>query len=322
MTKGELKMKIILSFTLLFFIGCGTISYTVPVMKPAEVNLKKFKKIAVGEITGAGAENFAEELTLALFNCGNFEVLDRQNIDSLMRAHHFDVTEVFDEATVAKLGKVVGVAALVCGRVSLYKYDEKMVSYDTTDSKTGIVTRYYYYEGEAKVVANLRVMDLTTGKMLSVKNIAEDLTAQSPFSKGMPEKIDQDDLLAKARAAVINRFMKTIAPYQENIKVKFLVDKKMFELGKGVNLAKAGELKEASEIFKGVIKKYEGIHELKIDKAYYDLGNILILMHKYDEGIKELNNAVKINPKKKLYQDTVSWAKKRQQEYKKLLQQL
>jgi len=306
---------------LFFFVGCGTVSYIIPITKPAEVNLKKFKKIAIGKITGRGAENFADELTQALFNCDRFEVLDRQNVDRIMKEHHFDVTGVVDGTTAAELGKFIGAAALIFGRVSLYKYSEKVVYSDSKDYKTGRVTRYYYRIGEAKVTANLRVTDLTTGKILAVKNIAKELTAKSRASKGTPAEIDKDALLAQTREAVITRFMKMIAPYQVNLKVKFLVDSKMPELGRGVNLAKAGELKEAADVFKEAIKKYTGNPELKIDKAHYDLGNILVLMNEYKEGIKELKKAIKINPKQRTYQDTVSWAKNRQKEYKKLLQQ-
>ncbi|MFH1352756.1 MAG: CsgG/HfaB family protein [bacterium] len=306
---------------LFFFVGCGTVSYIIPIMQPAEVNLKNFKKIAIGDITGTGAENFTDELTQALFNCDRFEVLDRQNLDRIMKEHHFDLAGVVDETTAAQIGKFIGAAALVFGRVSLYKYGEEVVYSDSKDYKTGIVTRYYYRIGEANVTANLRVTDLTTGKILAVKNIAEKSTVKSSASKGTPEDIDKDGLLAKTREAVVNRFMKMIAPYQVNLKVQFLVDNKMPELGRGINVAKAGELKEAADAFKEVIKKYAGTSEFKIDKAHYNLGLTLVLMNEYKEGIEELKKAIKINPNQKLYQDYVSWSKKREKEYKKLLQQ-
>src|SRR5437879_4719251 len=64
--------------------GCGVQTIRVQRMKPAEVNLARYKTVAVAAISGPGGRAFADVLTQALFDSGRFQVVDRQNLERVL----------------------------------------------------------------------------------------------------------------------------------------------------------------------------------------------------------------------------------------------
>lgn len=75
---------ILILATTIFLSACASTKLMVSVTRPAKVNLKKFKKIAMAEIDGNGGRDLGEEITQALFDSGRFEILDRENLRRIM----------------------------------------------------------------------------------------------------------------------------------------------------------------------------------------------------------------------------------------------
>jgi hypothetical protein len=67
------------SIILFSLIGCGTTSMMMTVKRPAEINLKDYNKMAVGDITdesgrkSAHSQDVTDALTTTLFESKNFE---------------------------------------------------------------------------------------------------------------------------------------------------------------------------------------------------------------------------------------------------------
>ncbi|HHL72045.1 MAG TPA: tetratricopeptide repeat protein [Bacteroidetes bacterium] len=299
--------------------GCSSTSVRLPVTHPAEINLKGFAKIAIGEITGRGSADLSEELTQALFESGRFEVLNRQNLDRILAEHSLALSGVIDEEQAAELGKFLGAAALIFGRVSEHGYKEELTHADYTDKKTGKKTRTYTRSGRARVSATLQVVDLTTGKILAIKKFTKVQTARTSADGERPVKIDPKPLLAKCRSGIIRDFMKKIAPYTEYVSVSFETDKSMPELERGYNMAKVGSWDRAIQLFTQAAKRNRS--NPAVHKAWYNLGMAYLYTDRFDRARKALLKAYEIKPEGK-YERALKQVEVRRDEQRRLQEQL
>lgn len=277
----------------ILIVGCATTSMNMRITKPAEINLAGINKIAIGEITGPSNSEVTEVLTTKLFNSGRFEVLDRQHVDQLFTEHKLTFSGVIDENTAVEIGKLIGSAALIFGRVSNHKYDEKWEQNDWKDDK-GNSHRRYTRSGQADVSMSLQLTDLRTGKIIAIKQLSNTQKGKTSATDKYPDKIDSDKLLEDARGECIQAFMRSIAPYQVNEKVAFENDKKVPEIVSGITFAKTGDIQRAAESFRKSVETNP-----TNPKAHYNLGIALMCLGQYNEAINELDKAYGIAPSKK-----------------------
>lgn len=83
LSKWRICVVSLLLLTLFLVLSCGTSAMMLTVKRPAEVNLKGYSKIAVGDIADPNgrisqhSRDISEVLTSTLFDTKRFEVLDR-----------------------------------------------------------------------------------------------------------------------------------------------------------------------------------------------------------------------------------------------------
>jgi len=314
MTSREIFIVVMLVLSSVALVGCGTTTILVPVTRPAEINLKAFHKIAVGEIEGTGGADLADDLTQALFGSGRFDVLDRRRFDEILREHDLSLSGYLDEATAVKVGKLVGAAVLVRGRLSVYKYEEKLEQVESVDKK-GIRHVLNTRIGRANASAYLQLTDLTTGRIHTAKRFDRVAEHRATGYDRPPDEIDPDRLLTEARTMVVADFMKKIAPYTEMVRVTLLKDSDIPELEEGMSWAKRGEWERAAEIFKSATRQYP--HS---DKAFYNLGVALQYSYLFPEAVEALQKAYQINPDKR-YQEEIANVRSMEAEQKRLQEQ-
>lgn len=307
-------------FLLIFTFACSSSSISIPVTRPAEINLKNFNKIAIGEIRGRGSRPLSDELTLALFESKRFEVLDRQHLDRVLAEHKLSLSGLMDESTAVKMGRLIGTAALIFGNITEYHYAEQMTHKDHTDKKTGKTSRRYQRKGTAKVTATLQVVDLNTGKIIAIAKLDKAQSATRSSTDKKPGKIDRNPLFSKCRENIIHRFMRKIAPYKEMVSVSFATDDKMPELKQGYNMAKIGNWEKAIESFQSAVEKYRN-SKLPVDKAYYDLGLGYMYTDRFDKARENFESAYKIKADGK-YEKALKKLKQRIEEKKRLQEQM
>ncbi|MEE9163132.1 MAG: CsgG/HfaB family protein, partial [Candidatus Neomarinimicrobiota bacterium] len=144
--------------------ACGTTSVAVTVTRPAEINLREYRKIAIGDIVdqygrkGRHASDLADEITSVLFASQQFEVLNRENLARIMSEHALSETGIIDESTAPEIGKIVGTAALVFGRIQTDHYQEDLTKGDPYKDKEGRSHQIHSRKGVYRVTANLQVI--------------------------------------------------------------------------------------------------------------------------------------------------------------------
>lgn len=265
-------------------VGCAP-SMQVPVTRPAEINLRGINRIAIGEVSGPCASEISNLLSTKLFESGKFDVLDRANLDKIMKEHNLQLSGAVDEKTAAEMGKIVGAASLVFGNVTLCKYEQKNTVGNPWRDKDGGRHQTHYVTGTAKVRATMKVVGMQTGKMLAVKTISKEAQRQNSADNEFPEAPDGDAIMSEATDATIAAFMKMIAPYTEYVTVKFAKnDSKVPEMEKGVEFAKRGQWNDALDQFKTATKN-NPTHK----GAWFNLG----LAYEYTFMFKEAESAFK-----------------------------
>ncbi len=88
------------------------------------LNKEQSSKIAVIEFSNLQGRTthlgryVAEELITRLFRSGEFEVIERQLLNRVLQEQELSLTGILDEASVVKLGKLLGVQAIATGTIT------------------------------------------------------------------------------------------------------------------------------------------------------------------------------------------------------------
>lgn len=290
--------------------ACAT-TITVSRMKPAEINLAGYTRVAVGDLRGPGGQELVAEVTAALFASKRFEVLDRQHLSNIVKEQDLGASGAISEETAATIGQLIGSAALLVGEVSEYSYNESQdqqestcrESYKDKDGKTqhkDVPCITYWRRAKARVAATFQVIDTTTGRVLASKNMTAKRQQDVSRVNEWPPPINAGGpWLAACRKQVVSRFMKVIAPYQVTVKVKLLDDGDLPDLEIGNNFATIGNWAKAIESYRralGAAKMNPKIKPGEVAKVHYNLGVGLGYSGQYDEGIGALETSYGLDP--------------------------
>ncbi|MEZ4598309.1 MAG: CsgG/HfaB family protein [Syntrophotaleaceae bacterium] len=275
-------------FLLLFVSGCAP-SARVPVVKPAEINMSQYRKIAFGDSEGSLGESMTDLLTSRLFNSEYFEVVDRQNIDRIMSEHRFNLSGAVDETSAAEIGNLAGVDALFFIKSSGDFNQTTEISEWHKDQDNNSY-RYFHKKGKANVNTTFKVIDVSTGRVLAVKSLSKTASGENWEKNAWPPDVDREPLLSKAASETLDDIMKMIAPYKVYVNISFATTKDLN--GKsGIDFAKNGMWNEALEQFVIASENNPGDYASK-----YNLGLGYQYTYQLDKAISTFKEAMKIKP--------------------------
>ena len=132
--KKHMILKLMIFVILILAIilsSCGTTAMYMNVKRPAEINLKGYQKVAIGDVVdqrnrvNRHSRDISDELTTTLFKSGYFEVLDRQHLAKVLEEQGLAQTGLIDENSAVEIGKLIGAGVFVFGRIQNDKYEEK-----------------------------------------------------------------------------------------------------------------------------------------------------------------------------------------------------
>ena len=318
---NHIKFLLVILFVVFMLIGCATKTLLITVKRPAEVNLKGYEQIAIGTITGPGSKDIEDALTTELFNSGRFEVLDRNHLEQILREHGLNMSGTIDQTTAAELGKFVGAAVLVFGRVQTNTSSEEVTKGKPWTDKEGKSHQQYVREGKYTLNVNLQIVDMKTAKILAVKNLGSLKSDKKYADKQDPENIDYTSLKTACIYNVITDFMKAVAPYNVQLKAVFQKDKNLPEVESAITQMTIGEWDEALKLLQQAVNK-PGLTPIIHAKAYYDLGLAQMYGGEYEPSLENLKKAMSLQPKFKLYQKTYVQCKDEKSKADKLNEQL
>ena len=129
------------------------------------------KRVAVLEFDGRGVQNhdiggrIADGIISELAGTGNFDVVDRDNLNRVLQEQNSGYGDRFDVANAARIGKLANVNILIVGRVDAFtaniENEEKQGFMNTKTTQTGDV--------ELRVTA--RVIQVDTGNIMQAPSV-------------------------------------------------------------------------------------------------------------------------------------------------------
>lgn len=115
----------------------------------------------------------AEEVTTRLFNTNQFEVVERQLLEQVLREQKFNSSGLIDQNSAIELGKILGVKAIVTGTITdlgdCIKINARVIA-----TETGSV----FAAAAAEITIDERI-----GKLLSEKKLKETIPLVEPVLK-------------------------------------------------------------------------------------------------------------------------------------------
>ena len=103
-------------------------------------------------------EAASDELATQLVRSGAFTVVERQQVDAILREQHFGLSGAVNAATAAEIGKILGVQAVLLGSITQFSIDRKSAGVGAL--------RVTYTEAETKL--DVRLVNTTSAEIMAV----------------------------------------------------------------------------------------------------------------------------------------------------------
>ncbi len=315
--KNSISVFIFFILSTLLFFSCGTKAVQIQVHRPAEINLKKYAKVAMGDITNAKgrkdahAKDVSDSITSAFFETGYFEVLDRQHLQNIIEEHNLKLSGLLDADSAPELGRIIGTSALVYGRIQTDKYDEERSSSDTWKDSKGKSHKTHYRKGVYTLAVSIKILDIETSQIVATKNLQASYKNKTRKTDGTAPKIDDNALYTSCLNRIKADLKKLIAPYKKMVEANFQTDSKLPETESALNQFKIDEWDTGVSLLEDAASK-PGLEPKVQAKAYYNLGLAQMYSGQFDEAIENFKKAMILNPKEDRYVDAVKTAKKEQ----------
>lgn len=275
---------------------------TVPRLKPAEINLSSYKQVTVFPFKGPHGREISDTLTEHLFESDRFDVLERSNLDRILREQNLSMSDVSDPGSSVKLGKIMGSSALIFGQVYKRKYTQKRSSTKATCREDGkkYTCRRYKVKGQWHLRVGFKMVDTATGKIIATKVVEESKSKSKSKREERPEVTwDKENVFGALQNSLIDRFMRMIAPYTVYIDVKLFDDDDLPWLESGIKFAEGGDWKTAIDMFESAVAEAERNPDIDQElraRAHYNLGVAYGYSGQYDKAVETLKQACKLNP--------------------------
>ncbi len=265
---GRFKFFLVVVIGLSSLVGCSTTTVRFTRMQPPEYDIPPNKRLAVLDLippdyAPEAGRALASTLVSRLVPTDYYQIVERGQIQNVLREIKFSEMDYVDPATARRAGKIAGADFVIVGEVTAYDTEDNVEYRDVTDRVwTGRYYRDRYgrerrmYRTVTKTIeirtrqgtvsASFRLVDVETGIVVATDQQTRTFKqSTNPFfvSSELPPR---DYILTNLTEKVVEPFITKIAPYKVS-------ERRTLEFGdhplikQGVKLAKSGLWREAFE---------------------------------------------------------------------------
>ena len=153
--RKAINLLVLIVVVNLLVIGClGTV-------KAAETGNTAKKNLTVlkfsGEMSSGYRKNISDRILADLIESNRFNVIDRQNLDSILDEQKFSTSGLVNPNQGSKIGKIAGLEKVIVGKVTSYNY-----KYHEAEYHDGTKIQDAYYD--VKISATVKMVDVETAK--------------------------------------------------------------------------------------------------------------------------------------------------------------
>jgi len=284
--------------------ACATAApIRVPAVRPAEIDMAPYETVAVGRLGGKADPSLAQGVEEALVASKHFQVVDQKRTSAALSEQQLSWSDLSQPAKAAMLGKVLGKSILIYGDADeSYREESSEQRMKDKDSSTTLVRVL----GEMTVRATFRLVDVSTGHTVVTETYEEKRSDTGLAFDRRPDPIDKQQLARSARAAVVERFLKAVLPYEEYVTAGFQTDSDLKDLDRGIGFAEQGEWKKAQEAFGAAVAdltRSPDPDRKKLAKAYWDLGLAYEYAGDYDKATQTVRKAYELSQDKAMLRE-------------------
>ena len=116
-------------------------------------------------------KGIADMIVTNLVRDGTYSVVERKQLDKILQEQNFSNSDRANPATAAKIGKVLGVNAIVIGTITQFGAENKNIDVGGVTSRLGLGglgSRVGTAKGKANVVIDARMVNTETAEILAV----------------------------------------------------------------------------------------------------------------------------------------------------------
>ncbi len=220
-----IKISFIYLSFLLFISGCAQ-KVHVRALNPAQVSEMAIKKkVAVSQFShdniGLSGKIEAEIARQRIDNQRYFTLLSRKDMSKILKEQQLQSSELMDEKTTSRVGKLVGAQAIISGDVasantessSYYENRQSCIKYD---KEKGECVRYRYYKvrcntTQASVSANVSIVDVEDGSVIYGDTLSREYSADS-CRFGTYEVLSKGQALNRLTSSIAKDFVYKLTP--------------------------------------------------------------------------------------------------------------
>jgi hypothetical protein len=254
------------------------------------------RRVAFGKPGGgciAEATELIDRMILPDFQQNQIDVVERQALDQIMAEHNFNQSTYADSGSAAQLGKILGPSALIIVNVNSCRSEQIPLYNDRQNYLNNSVVRTLISKTRYSLEGSLRIVDLTTGKILGSHNFEAKPEKTNEAQNGQPEYPPVDEVKDGAMEAVKFQVHSMFFPYGTQEKAIFYDDKDC-DLKEVYELYKNGDHDGAVHMMDRNLEqcKTAGKKEKALARAYYDAGLLHCLNKDYDAAADLFKHAM------------------------------
>jgi curli biogenesis system outer membrane secretion channel CsgG/uncharacterized protein YgiM (DUF1202 family) len=288
-----MRSVFLMAFLCTLLINCAPQIRTM-VLKPAEIDLHGYTRVAVLKFEGQGGREIRDWVESSLINARveqkpYFNVVNRSQMQQILGEQAFAATGAIDEATAAKMGKLLGVEAVIIGGVNGYETSEE--SHTEARQQPIFGTKPLQYKTvyvnvasrKAYVSFTANFIDVNTGEMMASDTFDGEKSANAEGGGAITQLPPRAKMLQEAANIPIGKFVKKIVPHYvpQSVQLRDKSDESSMlsfresPEDKALNecIKRSNEFAKASQWDKS-IEEFQKCLKIKGDSAavYYNIG--------------------------------------------------
>lgn len=272
-----------------FFDSLTNPKIDVPVEHPATLPLR-ISAIGFGAPEGRCADSLLGRIEADFVQHGT-TVVDRAHIKKVLAEQKLQVSGLVDEKTAVGVGKLLGAQVLVFLKVSQCATTPSTRTAEEVNLIERSKVNRTYYIRSGKISGSLRVIDLTTGRVLGAQNFAASKRLESTDTYP-----DEANVIEGAEVDAVRSIHKMFLPWTEVRSLVFYDDKEC-------NLKAAYQHLRVDNILGAYHQSEANLNECKnnaavkprgLARAYYNLGIVQFLRRDYDAALASLSESAKL----------------------------
>ncbi|MBU0720066.1 CsgG/HfaB family protein [bacterium] len=287
-----ISIKVLLSAlaVAMFMSGCAQ-KVQIKALNPAEVGeMASKKKVAISNFKndslGLSGKIESQIAKHELDKQRYFTVLSRKDMDKVIAEQKLQSSELMDEATSSKVGRLIGAQAIINGEIASanaesgsYQEDrEKCLKY----YKDGGCAQWRYYKvtcktTQASVAANLNIVNIETGSIIYGDTISKEYSADSckagqtnlgllTLDTGPKSILSKGQALNKLASDIANQFVYKLTPHYvyfnvtliEKIELEDVTDAQEQQFENSLAYIKAGRMDKAGQMLSELMDQFDG----------------------------------------------------------------